>query len=42
MCGDLAPYVTETAISFECDPPSPAEMAQRIAAARARTRMGGA
>jgi L-amino acid N-acyltransferase YncA len=28
-----APYVTDTAISFECDPPSPAEMAQRIAAA---------
>ena len=28
-----APYVTETAVSFECDPPPPAEMAQRIAAA---------
>jgi L-amino acid N-acyltransferase YncA len=31
-----APYVTDTAISFETDPPSPAEMARRIAAA-ART-----
>jgi L-amino acid N-acyltransferase YncA len=28
-----APYVTGTAISFETDPPSPAEMARRIAAA---------
>ncbi len=28
-----APYVTDTAISFETDPPSPAEMAERIAAA---------
>jgi len=29
-----APYVTGTAISFETEPPSPAEMAQRIAAAQ--------
>ena len=29
-----APYVTDTAISFETDPPPPAEMAQRIATAR--------
>lgn len=29
-----AHYVTETAISFELDPPSPAEMAERIAAAQ--------
>jgi L-amino acid N-acyltransferase YncA len=28
-----APYVTDTAISFELDPPSPADMAERIAAA---------
>jgi L-amino acid N-acyltransferase YncA len=28
-----APYVTETAITFETDPPPPAEMARRIAAA---------
>jgi L-amino acid N-acyltransferase YncA len=28
-----APYVTDTAISFEVDPPSPAEMAERIATA---------
>jgi L-amino acid N-acyltransferase YncA len=28
-----APYVTDTAITFETDPPSPAEMAERIAAA---------
>jgi L-amino acid N-acyltransferase YncA len=28
-----APYVTDTAISFEADPPSPVEMAQRIKAA---------
>jgi phosphinothricin acetyltransferase len=28
-----APYVTDTAISFEMDPPSPAEMAKRIAVA---------
>ena len=28
-----APYVTDTAITFEIDPPSPAEMAERIAAA---------
>jgi phosphinothricin acetyltransferase len=28
-----APYVTDTAISFETDPPQPAEMAGRIAAA---------
>lgn len=28
-----APYVTDTAISFESDPPSVAEMARRIAAA---------
>jgi phosphinothricin acetyltransferase len=28
-----APYVTDTAISFEIQPPSPAEMAERIAAA---------
>jgi phosphinothricin acetyltransferase len=26
-----APYVTDTAITFESDPPSPAEMAERIA-----------
>src|SRR5262245_17661600 len=31
-----APYVTDTAISFETEPPSPAQMAERIAAA-ART-----
>jgi phosphinothricin acetyltransferase len=31
-----APYVTDTAITFEVDPPPPAEMATRIAAA-ART-----
>jgi phosphinothricin acetyltransferase len=30
-----APYVTDTAISFETEPPSPAEMAERIAAAQA-------
>lgn len=29
-----APYVTGTAISFELDPPTPAQMAARIAAAR--------
>lgn len=29
-----APYVTDTAITFEYDPPSPAEMARRIAAAQ--------
>ena len=29
-----APYVTDTAITFEYEPPSPAEMAQRIAAAQ--------
>jgi phosphinothricin acetyltransferase len=28
-----APYVTDTAITFEIDPPTPAEMAERIAAA---------
>jgi len=28
-----APYVTDTAITFEIDPPDPAEMAKRIAAA---------
>jgi L-amino acid N-acyltransferase YncA len=28
-----APYVTDTAISFEAEPPPPAEMAERIAAA---------
>jgi len=28
-----APYVTDTAITFEADPPAPAEMAERIAAA---------
>ena len=28
-----APYVTDTAITFEIDPPSPAEMATRIATA---------
>ncbi|HXV92584.1 MAG TPA: arsinothricin resistance N-acetyltransferase ArsN1 family B [Pseudonocardia sp.] len=28
-----APYVTDTTISFESEPPSPAEMAERIAAA---------
>jgi L-amino acid N-acyltransferase YncA len=31
-----APYVTDTAISFETDPPSPGEMAERIAAAARR------
>ncbi len=30
-----APYVTGTAITFESEPPAPAEMAGRIAAARA-------
>ena len=30
-----APYVTDTAVSFETEPPSAAEMAQRIAAAHA-------
>jgi L-amino acid N-acyltransferase YncA len=30
-----APYVTDTVISFETEPPSPAEMAERIAAAQA-------
>jgi len=34
--GIYAPYVTDTAISFEIDPPSPAEMAERIETA-ART-----
>ena len=29
-----APYVTDTAITFECEPPSVAEMARRIAAAQ--------
>jgi L-amino acid N-acyltransferase YncA len=28
-----APYVTDTAVSFETEPPTPAEMAERIAAA---------
>jgi L-amino acid N-acyltransferase YncA len=28
-----APYVTDTAITFECDPPRPAEMGVRIASA---------
>jgi phosphinothricin acetyltransferase len=28
-----APYVTDTAITFESEPPSPAQMAERIAAA---------
>lgn len=28
-----APYVTDTAITFECEPPLPAEMAERIATA---------
>jgi phosphinothricin acetyltransferase len=28
-----APYVTDTAITFEIDPPTPSEMAERIAAA---------
>jgi L-amino acid N-acyltransferase YncA len=33
-CADIyAPYVTETAISFEADPPTTAEMADRITAA---------
>jgi L-amino acid N-acyltransferase YncA len=31
-----APYVTDTAITFETDPPSPGEMAERIAAASRR------
>jgi len=30
-----APYVTDTAVTFESDPPTPAEMAARIAAAAA-------
>lgn len=30
-----APYVTDTVISFETEPPTPAQMAERIAAARA-------
>jgi len=29
-----APYVRETAVSFEGEPPRPAQMAERIAAAR--------
>jgi phosphinothricin acetyltransferase len=29
-----APYVTDTAITFETEPPSPAEMVERIAAAQ--------
>ena len=33
-CAEIyAPYVTETAVSFETDPPPPTEMAQRIAIA---------
>ena len=33
-CADIyAPYVTDTAISFETEPPSAAEMAERIATA---------
>lgn len=31
-----APYVSETAISFESEPPTPAQMARRIAAATSR------
>jgi phosphinothricin acetyltransferase len=31
-----APYVTDTVITFETDPPSPAQMAERIAAAQRR------
>lgn len=31
--GIYAPYVTDTAVTFESDPPSPAVMAERIAAA---------
>jgi L-amino acid N-acyltransferase YncA len=31
-----APYVTDTAITFELDPPSPADMAGRIAGASSR------
>ena len=31
-----APYVTGTAVSFEAEAPSPAEMAERIAAATGR------
>ncbi|MER5671207.1 GNAT family N-acetyltransferase [Pseudonocardia alni] len=31
-----APYVRDTAISFEAEPPGPVEMAERIAAARER------
>lgn len=35
-CAEIyAPYVTDTVISFETEPPSSAEMAQRIAAASA-------
>lgn len=37
-----APYVTDTAITFENDPPLPAEMAERIAPRHAHTRVGRA
>ena len=34
MCAAIyAPYVRETAVSFEGEPPTPAQMAERIAAA---------
>ncbi len=36
-CAEVyAPYVTDAAISFEAEPPSPAEMAERIARAQLR------
>jgi L-amino acid N-acyltransferase YncA len=36
-CAEIyEPYVTDTAITFETDPPSPGEMAERIAAASRR------
>lgn len=36
-CADIyAPYVRETAISFELEPPTPEEMVERIAAAQDR------
>jgi phosphinothricin acetyltransferase len=36
-CAEIyAPYVLETAVSFEADPPSPDEMARRIEAAQER------
>lgn len=36
-CADIyAPYVLQTTISFELEPPTPEQMAERIAAAQAR------